>query len=146
MAGKFGFNLRHVALGVAAAMAFTGAFTGYTAAEEFKIGRIVKQGTHPYFTAETVGMRAQAEELGVELLYQDVETDVDLAISALDTMIAAGVDAIAITVPDQSAGPAVMSRAKEAGIGAVVFDRNGYRFHGRIKAMADAVRAGGVKF
>ena len=116
MNGKLGFTFRHIALGVAAAMAFTGAFASYTAAEEFKIGRIVKQGTHPYFTAETVGMRALAEELGVELLYQDVETDVDLAISALDTMIAAGVNAIAITVPDQSAGPAVMARAKEAGI------------------------------
>ena len=51
MNGKFGFTLRHIALGAAAAMAFTGAFASYTAAEEFKIGRIVKQGTHPYFTA-----------------------------------------------------------------------------------------------
>ena len=61
-------------------------------------------------------MRAAAEELGIELLYQDVQTDTDLTISALDTMIAAGVDAIAITVPDQRSGPAVMARANEAGI------------------------------
>ena len=99
-------------LGMAAAVAFA----DQAEAEGFKIGRIVKQGTHPYFTAETVGMRAAAEELGIELLYQDVETDTDLTISALETMIAAGVDAIAITVPDQRSGPAVMARAKEAGI------------------------------
>ena len=97
-------------------MAATMAFADQAEAEGFKIGRIVKQGTHPYFTAETVGMRAAAEELGIELLYQDVQTDTDLTISALDTMIAAGVDAIAITVPDQRSGPAVMARANEAGI------------------------------
>lgn len=97
-------------------MAAAAGFADRAEAEGFKIGRIVKQGTHPYFTAETVGMRAAAEELGVELLYQDVQTDTDLTISALDTMIAAGVDAIAITVPDQRSGPAVMARANEAGI------------------------------
>jgi L-arabinose transport system substrate-binding protein len=99
-----------------AGMAAAVAFADQAEAEGFKIGRIVKQGTHPYFTAETVGMRAAVEELGIEFLYQDVETDTDLTISALDTMIAAGVDAIAITVPDQRSGPAVMARAKEAGI------------------------------
>jgi L-arabinose transport system substrate-binding protein len=99
-------------MGMATAMAFA----DQAEAEGFKVGRIVKQGTHPYFTAETVGMREAAAELGIEFLYQDVETDTDLTISALDTMIAAGVDAIAITVPDQRSGPAVMARAKEAGI------------------------------
>ena len=108
---------RTFALALAAVgMAASAAIADRAEAEGFKIGRIVKQGTHPYFTAETVGMRAAAEELGIELLYQDVQTDTDLTISALDTMIAAGVDAIAITVPDQRSGPAVMARANEAGI------------------------------
>ena len=43
-------------------------------------------------------------------------------------------------------GAALARRAKEAGIEAAVFDRNGYRFHGRIKALADAAREGGLKF
>ena len=43
-------------------------------------------------------------------------------------------------------GKALAERAKEAGIDSVVVDRNGYRFHGRVKALADAVREGGVKF
>ncbi len=43
-------------------------------------------------------------------------------------------------------GKTIAERAKEAGVETVVFDRNGYRFHGRIKALADAVREGGVKF
>ncbi|MHC5113514.1 MAG: 50S ribosomal protein L18 [Planctomycetota bacterium] len=43
-------------------------------------------------------------------------------------------------------GKTLAERAKEAGIDAVVFDRNGYRFHGRVKALADAAREGGLKF
>jgi len=43
-------------------------------------------------------------------------------------------------------GKVIAERAKEAGIESVVFDRNGYRFHGRIKALADAAREGGLKF
>ncbi len=37
-------------------------------------------------------------------------------------------------------------RAKEAGIETVVFDRNGFRYHGRVKAFADGVREGGINF
>jgi len=43
-------------------------------------------------------------------------------------------------------GKKLAARAREAGIDSVAFDRNGYRFHGRVKALADAVREGGVKF
>jgi large subunit ribosomal protein L18 len=43
-------------------------------------------------------------------------------------------------------GAALAERAKEAGIEKAVFDRNGYRFHGRVKALADAAREGGLKF
>jgi large subunit ribosomal protein L18 len=43
-------------------------------------------------------------------------------------------------------GKALAQRAVEAGILAVAFDRNGVRYHGRIKALADAARKGGLKF
>lgn len=43
-------------------------------------------------------------------------------------------------------GKALAKLAQEKGITAVVFDRNGYRFHGRIKALADAAREAGLKF
>ena len=43
-------------------------------------------------------------------------------------------------------GALLAKKAKDAGISAVVFDRNGYRYHGRIKELADAAREGGLKF
>jgi len=43
-------------------------------------------------------------------------------------------------------GELVAKKAKEAGIETVVFDRNGFLFHGRIKALADGARKGGLKF
>ena len=43
-------------------------------------------------------------------------------------------------------GKALAERLKEKGIEKVVFDRGWYRYHGRVKALADAVREGGIKF
>ena len=43
-------------------------------------------------------------------------------------------------------GEQIAKVAQEAGVQAVVFDRNGYLYHGRIKELADAARNGGLKF
>lgn len=43
-------------------------------------------------------------------------------------------------------GKIVAEKAKAAGIKEVVFDRGGYKYHGRVKAVADGLRAGGLKF
>jgi large subunit ribosomal protein L18 len=43
-------------------------------------------------------------------------------------------------------GAAIAEKAKAAGIENVVFDRNGYLYHGRVKALADAARNGGLNF
>ncbi len=43
-------------------------------------------------------------------------------------------------------GKSIADKALQAGISSVVFDRNGYLYHGRVKALADAAREGGLKF
>ena len=43
-------------------------------------------------------------------------------------------------------GKAIAEKARAAGIEKVAFDRSGYRYHGRIKALADAAREGGLQF
>ena len=43
-------------------------------------------------------------------------------------------------------GEALAQKAKETGITKIVFDRGGYKYHGRVKALADGLRRGGLKF
>jgi large subunit ribosomal protein L18 len=43
-------------------------------------------------------------------------------------------------------GKIIAERAKAAGVGKVVFDRGGYKYHGRVKALADAAREAGLQF
>ncbi len=50
------------------------------------------------------------------------------------------------TVQAGEVGKILADRAKAAGIESVVFDRSGYLYHGRVKALADGAREGGLKF
>ncbi|HEY5546698.1 MAG TPA: 50S ribosomal protein L18 [Gemmatimonadaceae bacterium] len=43
-------------------------------------------------------------------------------------------------------GKRIAARAKESGVSKIVFDRAGYRYHGRVKALADGAREGGLEF
>lgn len=45
-----------------------------------------------------------------------------------------------------SVGKLLATRCREKGIETVVFDRNGYRYHGRVRSLAEAAREGGLKF
>lgn len=58
----------------------------------------------------------------------------------------AGVDGVVKVEQAALVGKAIAESAKAAGIESVVFDRNGYIYHGRIKQLAEAAREGGLKF
>lgn len=57
-----------------------------------------------------------------------------------------GLEAMSKKEQAAKVGELIAQKAQEAGIQAVVFDRNGYLYHGRVKELADAARKGGLKF
>ena len=68
------------------------------------------------------------------------------AASTLDTEVAGQIEDKGRKEQAEVVGQVVAERAKKAGIEEVIFDRGGYRYHGRIKALADGAREGGLKF
>ncbi len=77
-------------------------------------------------------------------LVDDLSGKTLLAVSSLDKSIAG--NKVKKTDQAKLVGKLAAEKSKEAGINEVVFDRNGYLYHGRVKAFADAAREGGLKF
>ena len=64
----------------------------------------------------------------------------------LMTVSSTGIDSGKKTEKSAEVGKRIAARAKDAGITKVVFDRAGYKYHGRVKAVADGAREGGLEF
>lgn len=116
-------------------------------------------GTKKTFARERIKRRVRGKILGTserprlsvfrsnKQIYAQIIDD-----STGRTLAAAGSlgddSAMGIAKVDQAAvvGKAIAEKAKGAGIESVVFDRNGYVYHGRVKKLAEAAREGGLKF
>jgi large subunit ribosomal protein L18 len=68
------------------------------------------------------------------------------AASTMEKDVRAGLKTGADVAAAKAVGKLVAERAAQAGIKQVVFDRSGYLYHGRVKALADAAREGGLEF
>lgn len=83
-------------------------------------------------------------------IYAQVINDVDgrtlVSASTIDTEVASKVEGKNKTESAKIVGQVLAERAKNAGISAVVFDRGGYRYHGRVAALAEGAREGGLEF
>jgi large subunit ribosomal protein L18 len=66
--------------------------------------------------------------------------------SSIDSELRTGLDGLKKTEQARKVGLALAERAKSKGIKLVVFDRGGFRYTGRVKALADAAREGGLEF
>jgi large subunit ribosomal protein L18 len=66
--------------------------------------------------------------------------------STLDESLATGLSSKTNLAAAAAIGSAIASKAKAAGISEVVFDRGGYKYHGRVRALADAAREAGLTF
>jgi large subunit ribosomal protein L18 len=77
-------------------------------------------------------------------LVDDLQGKTFVYVSSKDKSI--GDKKINKTEQAQLVGKLAAEKSKEAGVTEVVFDRNGYLYHGRVKAFADAARQGGLKF
>jgi large subunit ribosomal protein L18 len=79
-------------------------------------------------------------------LIDDVAGKTLAAASSLEKTLSEKLKTGADTEAAAEVGKLIASRAKDAGVEAVVFDRGGYQYHGRVKALADAARESGLKF
>ena len=79
-------------------------------------------------------------------LIDDATGNTLAAASTREKEIAKGLESRKTVGAAEKVGAAIAQRAKAKGITAVVFDRGGYKYHGRIKALADAARSAGLEF
>jgi large subunit ribosomal protein L18 len=76
----------------------------------------------------------------------DLEGNTVAAASSIDVDLRGRMTGLKKSEQAKLVGQTVAERAKNKGIGAVVFDRGGFRYTGRIKALADGAREGGLEF
>jgi large subunit ribosomal protein L18 len=76
----------------------------------------------------------------------DMEGNTLVSASSIDKELRAKVKGLKKSEQAKAVGKAVAERAKSKGINAVVFDRGGFRYVGRVKALADGAREGGLQF
>jgi len=84
-------------------------------------------------------------EIYVQII-DDLQGNTLASASSIDTELRADVQGLSNIDKAQKVGQAIADRAKKIGIEQVVFDRGGYKYIGRVKAMAEAAREGGLKF
>jgi len=69
-----------------------------------------------------------------------------VAASTREKDLADGLDSTTNIAAAEKIGAAIAAKAKQAGVTQVVFDRGGLKYHGRVKALADAARQAGLEF
>ncbi|MDC8011545.1 50S ribosomal protein L18 [Tahibacter soli] len=93
--------------------------------------------------------RLTVHRTGQHIYAQVIAPSGDKVIAAASTLqdsVAEGLKGTKNKAAAAAVGKAIAERAKAAGVEAVAFDRSGFKYHGRIQALADAAREAGLKF
>ena len=86
-----------------------------------------------------------SKEIYVQLI-DDFQGDTLASASSIDQELRPEMEGLSNIEQARKVGQAIAKRAQEIGINQVVFDRGGYKYFGRVKAMAEAAREGGLDF
>ena len=91
--------------------------------------------------------RLTVHRSGQHIYAQVIDMDKVVAVaSTVQKDVAKGLDSTSNMAAAAAVGKAVAERAKAAGVEEVAFDRSGFKYHGRVKTLADAARESGLKF
>ena len=116
----------------------------------------VRQARHSRHTRVRTRVKGTAERprlcvfRSLEHIYAQVIDDLQghtmVSASTVDPEIKEALSGKKRTAQAELVGSLVAKRASDAGVTKVVFDRGGYKYHGRVKTLAEAARRGGLKF
>ena len=90
--------------------------------------------------------RLSVHRSGRHIYAQIIDDDAGRTLASASTLIKGGKAIGASVDAAAKVGKDLAEAAKQAGVTSVVFDRGGFLFHGRVKALADAAREGGLEF
>ena len=91
--------------------------------------------------------RLTVHRSGQHIYAQVIDADKVVAVaSTVQKDVRKGLDSTSNMAAAAAVGKAVAERAVAAGVTQVAFDRSGFKYHGRVKQLADAAREGGLKF
>jgi large subunit ribosomal protein L18 len=90
--------------------------------------------------------RLSVHRSGKHIYAQIIDDAQGRTVAAASTLAARVRGSLGSNSPLPQVGKRIAEAAKKAGVSTVVFDRGGFLFHGRVKALADAAREGGLEF
>jgi large subunit ribosomal protein L18 len=111
---------------------------------------VIRKRVHKRIRRKVAGNTARprlAVFRSVKHIYaQVIDDSVGHTLAAASSNEKSGIKAGGNVAGAKAVGKLLAERAKEKGVKSVVFDRGGYLYHGRVKALADAAREGGLEF
>lgn len=111
-------------LAVLIALVMLASMSGFAMAEEpMKIGYLLSDLSNQFFTTLEAGIKAQCEELGIEVVGYDSGNDAANDMTNMEDLLSVGVDLILYNPVDSDAGEAVVALANEQGIPVITVDR-----------------------